>query len=296
MVNDIDDVTTGLVDEVEILDESDINKEGDWGQISSCSTEIEHNTEKYAHVNSGAEYTRIVDGPIHPSGSMEFRVTDLNVFKLFGEEEGGVITVGETLPDYTIKTSTSEGNHNEFAGVKFTSFSFNIARESPVTLSTDWMATSVDENSSSLDPDTPDERFWTDLDVYVQIDNDTVGIVDDLSIDMERDAEHRRGISEKAETDRRGVDYIKQDLIDLSLDMTIEITDDTAWDEADLDAEERENKTITIIFANEDKEIEVEGRFTATSDDKADDADERLADLTGEIKENIQVKLDTSTE
>lgn len=296
MVNNLEDVTTGLVDEVELLDSDDINKEGEWGQIVTCSTEIDQNTEKYAHVNSEAEYTRIVDGVVMPSGSMEFRVTDLEIFKLFGEEENDEIEIDKRQPKFTIKTSTEEGKHNEFSDAVFTGFSFNVARESPMTLSVDWMAQSVEPKTTSLSPESPDERFWTDLDVFVEIDGSKVGIVDDFSIDMDREgAEHRRGISDKAETDRRGVDYIKLGLIDLTLDMSMEITDDTAWDECDFEEDTRSDKDITLKFGEEDKEIEVTGRFSVVSDEKADDADERIADLTGEIKENITVKLDTST-
>lgn len=278
--------TSGFDDSTLVEDSTDAEITDTIGWLRDSSHNITNSMETRASVNSGASNAYHVDKLANLSGSQEYEINSLEGLKIFGTLTTGSISFDDILPTNTVKTNTDDSNYLEFTGVKFGSFSLNIARGETITLSVDWKATGVNPTSGTISPTEPSSEPETFLDVYVKIGGTVVGSLDSITIDYDRDTEHRRGIEEYSSGEKRLATHIKEMIKSISADVSIEVEDQTAWEQVMSTSsgieDSRSDTSLSVELATNSETLSLTGfRANEVSEDKTNDGDVRTADLTG---------------
>lgn len=283
------DYTTGIEDAVKVTDESDSSEiTSELGHVISANHNINNNTTTEASVNSGSTRAYHVDGVAELSISMEVNAVDLLVFQVFGtyDSTAGTITFDDTLPEYTVGMNTDDSNFADIKNVKFGSGSITISRGESISVSLEGNGKDIDRQAGSISPGTPSSEPQQFFEVHVDIDGTTVGSLDSVTFEIDRDLESRRGIEDVSSGDKRKPTTIQEKLKLFSFDMSIEITDQTAWDEVtdttDGIADSRSDYPITLHFKNGEQINIKEARSVDLDHTKENDGEVRVADITGE--------------
>jgi len=304
---------TGLTDEVQIQDGTGTDVFSDVEvNIASASHDVEIPSDLLSSVGEGAGFVSRQDGVVNVSGDISIRAIDLSVLRLIGDytedTDAGTWTVSstDTLPEWEFhqKVTDSEaivlsGYDDSGAeptpapGFKFDSATFTVSKDETVTVDFSGMglyaelqSTSIDTNNSVLNPEN-----W--LDAHVEIDGTEVGTLEDVEVDIARDADAVRGIEQRDENYRLLPSEIIEGMRDVSFSMTIEINDKTAWEQVMDDqsgtpvrpSDDRTEKTVKVVTDGAG-DLTVNGAiFENVSGELSDDAEVRTVDVDGNARD-----------
>jgi hypothetical protein len=304
---------TGLTDEVQIQDGTGTDVFSDVEvNIASASHDVEIPSDLLSSVGEGAGFVSRQDGVVNVSGDISIRAIDLSVLRLIGDytedTDAGTWTVSstDTLPEWEFHQKVTDneaivlsgyddsGAEPEPApGFKFDSATFTVSKDETVTVDFSGMglyaelqSTSIDTNNSVLNPEN-----W--LDAHVEIDGAEVGTLEDVEVDIARDADAVRGIEQRKENYRLLPSEIIEGMRDVSFSMTIEINDKTAWEQVMDDqsgtpvrpSDERTEKTVKVVTDGAG-DLTVNGAiFENVSGELSDDAEVRTVDVDGNARD-----------
>jgi len=304
---------TGLTDEVQIQDGTGTDVFSDVEvNIASASHDVEIPSDLLSSVGEGAGFVSRQDGVVNVSGDISIRAIDLSVLRLIGDytedTDAGTWTVSstDTLPEWEFHQKVTDneaivlsgyddsGAEPEPApGFKFDSATFTVSKDETVTVDFSGMglyaelqSTSIDTNNSVLNPEN-----W--LDAHVEIDGAEVGTLEDVEVDIGRDADAVRGIEQRKENYRLLPSEIIEGMRDVSFSMTIEINDKTAWEQVMDDqsgtpvrpSDERTEKTVKVVTDGAG-DLTVNGAiFENVSGELSDDAEVRTVDVDGNARD-----------
>lgn len=301
----------GLSDEVQVKDANgdDIFASVD-ANIASASHDVELPSNLFASVGSGAGMVARTDGVVQVEGDLTIRAIDLSVLQLVGSysDDGSTWTVesSDVLPTWEFHQQVTKdetivlGGYSTDAndepvmeeGFKFGSYTLNVSTDEAVELDFSGVGTyaevqtaDISTNNSTLNP-----KNW--LDAHVEIDGTSVGSLEDIEITVEREAEAVRGLEDRSDATRVLPDEVVEGMRDVSVSMTVEITDREPWEDVFGDTTTplqpstgRSEKTVDVVFSNGDT-LTVQGAmFENVSGDLADDAEVRTVGLEGNAKD-----------
>lgn len=300
---------TGLSDNVEIRDDTgtDVFSNVE-ANISSASHDFEIPSNLLSSIGEGAGYVARQDGVVSVSGDISIRAIDLSVLRLMGDHtedtDAGTwqVTSTDTLPEWEFHQQVTGGDNIVLSGFddsgeepakapgfKFDSATISISKDETVTVDLSGIglyaqveSSSITTNNSTLDPEN-----W--LDAHVEIDGTQVGTLDSAEIDIDRGASAVRGIEQRDENYRLLPSEIIESMRDVSVSMTIEITDYTAWEEVmDDDSgtpvrprDTRTEKEVALVTDGAGTFYVENVVFETVSAELEDDAEVRTADLDG---------------
>lgn len=300
---------TGLADAVQVDDGSgDIFADVDVN-ISSASHEIEIPSNLLSSVGEGAGFVARDDGQMSVTGDISIRAITLEVLRTIGNYSEGAeqwtIESQDILPEYMFKQQVADdgvlvlsGYDDSGAepvpetGFKFDAATFTVDTDgvveidlSGVGLYAEVQSGSIETNNSTLNP----ENY---LDAHVEIDGTKVGSLDSVEFSIERNADAVRGIEQREENYRLLPTEIVEGMRDVSFSMTVEVTDETAWEKVMDDtgkplrpSDNRSESSVKVVVSD-GEEIEVTGAvFETESAELADDADVRTVDIDGNARD-----------
>jgi len=287
--------TTGILDEVQIFDDTPTDITANVGHIMGASYSLDNKTKAYPSIGAGASYVELIDDfvdikttlTVHPLGTNKFD----GVAQLFGT----VTTAAtwswawpDTLPEFKLNASLISGEYVEIDNIKFGSVSIKASKNNPIEVTLDGLAKNFKVISGSASNTPPNTARLFYLDGYGQIDGATIGSIDNISIDLDRGLEAVRGIEETSPGERRLPSEIIEKMKDIKFSVTIEITDDLAYKKA-LGAsslpyeiqDTRSNISLTL-YLNSQVKIDLTGCAIQTLDHGKDaDAEIRKVDIKG---------------
>lgn len=299
---------TGLSDEVQVNDGSDTDVFSNVDvNIASASHNVELPDNLFSSVGEGAGYVARTDGVISIEGDLSIRAIDSSVLRLIGnyseDTDAGTWSISsqDVLPAWDFKQQITEneyislggytesgGSPSYETGFKFDEVTINVATDEPITMDFSGLGLfaqvesgTIDTNNSSLNPEN-----W--LDAHVQIDGTSVASLEDAEISITRDAEAVRGIQDKVDSTRVLPDEIVEGMRDVSVSMTVEVTDREPWEDVFGDTstplQPSGDKTpvpVTLVLSNGDEISLSDVVFTSIDGELADDAEVRTVSLEG---------------
>lgn len=273
--------TTGISDKVKILDSG--SSEVSFGFIQSASHRIDNRMETRAGVGGGTSYQYHFDRVVEISGSIDTFPTSLEILKIFGSYSSGSVTFTDTLPEHTIQMNTDGSNYIEITGAKFGSFTLEITKGEEVKLSVDFMGKSAEVKSGTISYSMPSVDPLNFLDAKVKIGGSYVGSLETTTIKYNRDLEAVRGIENVSDGDKRKPSEIIEKLKNITFDMTIEITDNTAWTQVMGGSTIQDSRSdVTIVIETANGDITITGcRVNDLDSDKGADGEIRTAKISG---------------
>jgi len=314
--------TTGLSNQIvleqggtDLFTEFDVNME-------TASHEVEIPSELLASVGSGVSFVTHSDGQVSVSGDMTLRAIDLKPLQILGsysesntDGDGTTewqINSQDTLPEFQFKQQVTDSEILVLSGFddsgaeptpadgfKFDEATINIEKDSPVTIDLSGLGlyAELQDGSITTQYSTTNPENW--LDAHVEIDGTPVGSLESAEITISRGAEAVRGIEQMAANYRLLPTEIVEMMRDISLSMTIEVTDNQAWSDLfDDDSkplrpqDERSEHTVTVVLGSRDAggdtnntpagELQLTGvQFENTSGELQDNAEVRTQDVEG---------------
>lgn len=312
---------TGLSDAVQVQDDegTDLFSSVDVN-IQSASHDITLPSDLLGDVGSAAGYVSRADQPVEVTGDLSIRAITLEVMELIGDksEDGDEYTVSsqDQLPEWEFvqQITGSETLHlggfddsgsdpESQEGFKFDEATLTIEQDSPVTIDFSGLGTfaeikdeTISTNNSTLDPSN-----W--LDAFVEIDGEVVGSVQSVEATISRNASAERGIEQRDANFKMLPSEVIEGMRDVSFNMTVEITDLTAWEQVYDDdslpltpSDDREEVQINIVLGSRDdgdnSDYSVGGELqlknavvTNANGDLSDDADVRTVDIEGNARD-----------
>lgn len=314
--------TTGLSNQV-VLEQGGTDKFTEFDvNIESASHEVEIPANLISSVGSGVSFVSHSDGRVNVSGDLTLRAIDLKPLQLLGsysesDTDGDTtnewtISSQDTLPEFQFKQQVTDGKVMVLSGFddsgtdpapadgfKFDEATISIEKDSPVTIDFSGLGlyAEVQDGSISTNYSNTNPENW--LDAHVEVDGTAVGSLESAEITIARGAEAIRGIEQMDANYRLLPTQIIEMMRDISVSMTIEVTDDEAWsnlfddDTAPLQpSDQRSDHSVTLVLGNRSDggdtnntqvgELQLTGvQFENTSGELADNAEVRTQDLEG---------------
>lgn len=291
-------VETGLSEQISIKDSGSTEKADLLGIITSASHTKTDDVTQQASIGQGAKYQQNTDGLIEVTGNVSCMPPNLKALEFFGtftDNGDGTYTVtpDSTLPEFTFKQQKIDGGGTvSLDSFKFGSFTLSCSQGDNLELDMDGQGKdfSFDDSETITTPDVSGtvRRFF---DTKIKIGGTVVGSVDTFSIDFNRNLEAFKGIEDFSSGDKRNPSEIIEKLFDVSFNLTINITDSTAYQEAMDDSNspyevnnDRSDTTISLVIdtsAGTDTLELSSARPNEVSADMANDAEKRTVDLNG---------------
>jgi len=250
------------------------------GNIQSFSYNIDNATEQYAGIGNEEKFAGIIDKCIDINGSIEMWIPNLLALQIFGTYNGDthVITWDKKLPEFDIETNANDGEKITIEKCKFGSVTISVEDQEPISVSADYVGLSFEKEAGSVSTSVNTDAPLQGMDAEFYIGSNPIGKVSSGSITFDREIEAGRGISGSSADEKRLFTYIIEKMKNITFDMDIIITDDTAWDLVS-SADERENEDIQIITTQGD--ISITARAGSLSVDKSSDGELRIASVSG---------------
>ena len=272
---------TGISDQVKVLDSTPA--EVSFGWIQGASHRIDNRMETRGAIGGGADFQYHLDKVVETTGTIETFPTSLEILKVFGSYSQGSITFTDTLPEHTIQMNTDSGNYIEISNAKFGRFSLEITKGEEVRLSVDFMGKSAETKSGSISYTLPTSSPLNFLDAKVKIDGSYVGSVESVSVEYNRDLEAVRGIENISSGDLRKPSEIIEKMKAISFNITIEITNGTAWNQVMGGSTIQDSRSdITIVIETGNGDITLTGsRVNDLDADKGADGEIRTVKISG---------------
>jgi len=300
---------TGLADAVQVDDgDGDVFADIDVN-IASASHEVEIPSNLLSSIGEGAGFVARDDGQMSVTADISIRAITLEVLQLLGSysDDGTNWTIEsqDILPEYEFKQQVSDDGVLVLSGYddsgtepapapgfKFDSATFTVDTDgvveidfSGIGLYAEVQSGSISTNNSTLNP----ENY---LDAHVEIDGTKVGSLDSVEFSIERNASAVRGIEQREANYRLLPTEVIEGMRDVSFSMTVEITDETAWEEVmddgskPLRPSDNRGESSVKVVVSDGEEIEVTGAvFETESAELADDAEVRTVDIDGNARD-----------
>lgn len=210
--------TGGISDKIQVLEETAYGDGGAAGEVvfgvtKTFSWQMETSTnQSYGLETSGPSATVNVDGVLQVTGTHEWEFTDGRELKaILGSlptNSGGNYTldVADALPSYSVKAVDGD-NFIIIKGLKYTKVSMTLTRDETVTLTADWLAKTV-EDESTFTPTASSIEPLTYLDGCFSIAGTELAEVEAITLDIDRQCVARRFIECPAANERRLINAI----------------------------------------------------------------------------------------
>lgn len=269
---------TGVTDKVLIQDSSDTEVTADLGWVQTFSYEVDEGTESVATIDGSANNAINIDGVIEITGSLETNLYSLKSLQVLGtyDSVAGTVTWDDSLPTFDAKADIDGSDVATISDLKFGTVTIDFEQDGAITMSADFTGKTFSKATESISPTTASTEWMQGFDASVSIGGSVVGSVESGSISFERSTDGIRGITSSSS---RTVDEIKEKMKGISVDLTIHITDATAWSEVTT-ADDRSDTSLTLTTTAGD--INLSGvRFQTLGAEKSNDGEVRTVDLSG---------------
>ena len=295
-------VETGLAEELELIDSTGTDRTGELGVFQTATFQIseEHTAER--SVDSGGKPVDIREGVSEFPTSLTIKPTSLKSLRIFGEyNEPGDGTYEITFPgDQTLESHNffrgqiDSSSYFEFTDVKFGQFIMDFGVEDVVTISFDTVlakdGTIQDGTIDSVDASGSPLR-WNDADVL--IDDTTVGVVESVNKEVNRNISSEYGITDATGGDARKPVAIIEGNYEFLPSIVVKLTDLTAWENALDDSSKpleiqasKDGKTISLDFGGTSGKLEFqEAKFAVEEYELNEDKDVKTVELTGNAQD-----------
>lgn len=284
--------TTGISDEVAILDSTGTDITDELGWVMGLGWNIDHQTKVYPGIGGGSKYQDILDDMAITTFTFTLHPIDLKFFKLFGdyaEATGWTITLSDTLPEFTIQGNIDDSTMMELTGAKCGHATIRMNRGSPVEVAVEGHALKAQDKTGTITTRLPTVSRLFYLDGYVKIGSDVIGSADSITMELNRSTEPHRGIEQVAAGSIRLPSEIIEKLHDLSFTIVVEITDQVPFNHLfgeatlPLDIQDaRDTVSLQLIFSDTEGTLTfTSGQISAGNMEKNADGEVRTVELRG---------------
>jgi len=293
---------TGISEDIEILDNGSTDITDLFGVNTLASHNVEQETTPVPSIGQGTKPVATTDGVATIQGSITCQPSDLRVLQVFGSftDNGDgtyTVTFDEKLPAHTFKQEKVDGNGTaELQGFKFGSMTLSVEEDGVLTLDASGLGNDFEfDESASVDTASPNlgprEFFQTSL----SIDGTSVGSVESVEINMERELSSEKGIEDDAQGEKRTPTAILETAFNLDMVAVVNIENQRAWEEALGDTsspyEPVDNRapvpaTLTVETPNGTDTVTLSGFLPEeVSSEMANDGEKRTATLAGTLQD-----------
>jgi len=290
--------------------------------IETASHEVEIPSNLLSSVGSGVSFTSRSDGQLSVTGDVTLRAIDLKPLQLLGsysesDSDGDSttewqITSQNTLPETQFKQQVTDNKILVMSGFddsgsepvpddgfKFDEATISIEKDAPVTIDLSGLGLYAEVQDGSLTTNYSNTNPENWLDAHVEIDGTPVGSLESAEITISRNGEAVRGIEQMDPNFRLLPTQVVEMMRDITVSMTIEVTDGEAWNHVFGDdtaphkpQDNRSEHAVNLVLGNRsdggdtnDTEagvLQLSGvQFENTSGELADEVDVRTQDLEG---------------
>jgi len=276
------------------------------GKMLSLSYNINESSEREADVNSGASYRSNTDTLVTVDGSVSFRVSAFDIFRLQGtyvDNGDGTwdVILDDSLPLFRIKAQVQETSDDrllDIYAVKFGRGEINVDKNGFMTATFDYQAV-LDDSGNPL-YEFQDDTTITDpgvegyskrgFDTEFTIEGTAVGSGQSFTFIYNRDLDADKGIEPNDGRQRRAPTQLIEQLKDFQVQGDVDITDFQVFKEVlDDDTfpltsqDRRTEKTVGLGLAqNTSGSIEWSGaKLNPLGGELANDADKRQVNVEG---------------
>lgn len=303
-------IQTGISENIKVEEKSggNTNITNRFGLLLNSSHTVVQPTETRGSIGSGAQPMATIDRVAEISGDIVCNPPKLRILEVFGnfiDNGDGTFTVNptDTLETYTFKQQkVSGGGTVTLDDFKFGSFSLTAEEDSELELTLDGQALDFSaSDSETITTETPDKNVREFFNAVVKIDGTAVGSVESFTVDFNRNLESFKGIEDDAAGEKRKPSVIIEKLFDISYDITINVENLRAYEEALDDSsspyeiqDSRSNVDIEIVLDTADGQDTLtlsNTRSDEVSSEQSADVDKVTATITG-VAQDWQVNGD----
>jgi len=209
------------------------------GNQASISYSINHDNEPRNSAGHQPTLQEAVDGMTQISVSIDCEPPSLKATQVVGDyteddEEGTwEVELTDHLPEMRARIQATADKVLVVEGLKFNGFTLTIQSGEVVEMTfpdgNNGNATNVELQEDTITTPDLEDKPDSYLDNTVSLDNETVGSVENATIEYRRNIQARRGIQEYTSGERRLPDEITEGNKLYTWDTTIEISDDQAF-------------------------------------------------------------------
>jgi hypothetical protein len=220
---------TGIVDQVKLT--NSVPAEVSMDHIISCSCSIDNQSKPAGCIGQGSAYQYHQDGMVLVSGSIETEIVSLKILQLMGTYSAGwSVTLDDTLPAFTLAMNETATELLTLTGVKFGKVSLDFKEGEAIKATFDYQALTHASTTATVTYTKPSSAalMWTSA--KAKFGSTYVGAVSSGNITYDRSIESKRGIENQSD---RNPSQIVEKMKNFTFNLTIDITDDVAWDLVD---------------------------------------------------------------
>jgi len=275
------------------------------GKMLNLSWNINESSEREADVNSGASYRTNTDTLVTVDGSVSFRVTAFDIFRLQGtySESAGTwtVTLDDTLPLFHIRAQVQETTDDrllDIYAVKFGRGEVSVDKDGFMVATFDYQAV-LDDSGNKLYEFKDDETISDPgvegyskrgFDTEFTIEDNAVGSGQSFTFTYNRDLDADKGIEPNDGRQRRAPTQLIEQLKDFQVQGDVDITDFQVFKETlDQDTfpltspDRRTEKTVGLGLTQDTSgKVEWSGaKLNPLSGELANDAGKRQVGIEG---------------
>lgn len=301
-------VETGLAEKIEVIDSTGTDRTDVLGIHQTATFQIQEDHTSERSISSGGKPVAIREGPVEFPASLTIKPTSLKALRIVGNyNEPGDGTYEITFPgDQQLEShdffrgQIDADDFFEFRNVKFGSFTMDFGVEDVVTIEYGTvLATDGDIQEGTVTEPTQDGTplQWTDANVL--IGGTTVGVVESVNKEVNRNISSEFGITDSTDGDARKPVAIIEGNFEFMPSLVIKVTNTRAWEEA-LDTSgttlevqgSKAGDTVSVDFGGSSGKLEFqEAKFTVEEYELNEDKDTRTIELTG-MAEDVKITGD----
>ena len=267
--------TSGISNKIQVLKETAYDDGGEAGEkvfgvTKSFSWRSETTTvQSYGLETDGPQATVNIDGVLVFSGTHEFELTTGKVFEaILGDITGDDVRVTKVLPSYAVK-AVDEGGETErqilISGIKYSKFSVNIARGSPITVTADWVGRKI-VNTGTFNPTEATVEPLIAEDAYILTGTAPESGLDNVTLEIDRGSEGVRFLEATTSGNRRLISKVIEKILAITANGAFtgqrSILEKTFGSTTIQDLRTDENQTIKIKRGDIEIDINLTGART----------------------------------
>lgn len=180
-------VEVGLSENIELVNESGVNIEQDFGAFASASFIKEESNRREGTIGNDGRAAEISDGPVENRANITCKPETLEILKVMGtyDDTAGTITFDKFLPELNVLNGQYTDSHRfHFENVTFGGFNLNSEVDSTVTIEFSPIHATfgeIQENTVDVAAVDGSPLQWTDT--VVKVDGSQFGIVESVTGD-----------------------------------------------------------------------------------------------------------------